>query len=127
MPNGFHGNKREWERITAPLKMLDRDLKRFAKEHRLRLLRDTRNWPERSFRWHDALDRLIQIYLVDESRLTWSLWICAVEDRSDGRYWKRAFIKEDVPAKEIAEHLPDLLHEAYALVTSWTAEDLQKA
>jgi len=126
MPNGFHGKRSEWKRMTAPLKGIDRSLKKFASEQGLDLLRDTKNWPERSFRWGSPIERLIQIYLVDESRLTWSFWFCATEDRPDGRYWKRQFLKEKVPIQEISDHLPELLREAYAQVTAWAAADLSK-
>ena len=126
MPNGFHGKKSEWKRLTAPLTGIDRGLKLFVSEKGLALLRDSKNWPERSFRWGSPIERLIQIYLVDESRLTWSFWLCATEDRTDGRYWKREFLKEDVPIQEISDHLPELLREAYSQVTVWTARDLKK-
>ena len=94
MPNGFHGKRSEWKRMTAPLKGIDRILKLFASAQGLTLLRNTRNWPERSFRWGSPIERLIQVYLADESRLTWNLWLCACEDRADGRYWKRKFLRE---------------------------------
>ena len=124
MPNGFLGKRSEWKRMTAPLKGIDRILKLFASEQGLSLLRNTRNWPERSFRWGSPIERLI--YLVDESRLTWTFWLCAVEDRADGRYWKRKFLREEVPMQEISDHLPELLREAHSLVADWTAQDLCK-
>jgi hypothetical protein len=126
MANGFQGKRSEWKRITEPLKMIDRALKLFASEQGLKLLRNTRDWPERSFRWGFPIERLIQIYLVDESRLTWSLWLCATEDRADGRYWKRQFLKEEVSMQEISDHLPELLREAYSQVTGWSEQDLGK-
>ena len=126
MPNGFHGKRSEWKRMTAPLKEIDRDLKLFASEQGLQLYRDTKNWPERSFRWGSPIERLIQVYLVDESRLTWTIWICAIEDRPDGRHWKRKFLKEEVSIQEIADSLPGLLSGAYSQVTAWTAQDLSK-
>jgi len=126
MPNGFYGKRSEWKRMTKPLKSIDRTLKQFASEQGLKLLRDTRNWPERSFRWGYPIERLIQIYLVDESGLTWNLWCSAVEDRADGRYWKRTFLRKDVTIEEISAQLPELLREAYSQVTGWTAQDLRK-
>jgi hypothetical protein len=126
MPNGFHGKKSEWKRMTAPLKEIDRRMKQFASEHGLELYRNTKNWPERSFRWDSPIERLIQVYLVDETQLTWSFWFCAIEDRPDGRYWKRGFLKEKVPIKEISDHLSELLHEAYSQVTAWGGRDLDK-
>lgn len=127
MANGFHGKRSEWKRMTKPLKTIDRTLKRFGSEMGLELLRNTRNWPERSFRWGSPIERLIQIYLVDHSQLTWSLWVCAVEDRADGRFWKRRFLREAVTMQEISDDLPELLREAHSQVTAWTAQDLDKA
>jgi hypothetical protein len=127
MPNGFHGKRSEWKRVTKPLKGIDDALKLFASKQGLELLRDTRNWPERSFRWGSPVECLIQIYLEDESQLTWTLWVCATEDRADGRYWKRKFLKKEVSIQEISDHLPELLREAYSEVTSWDSRDLNKA
>jgi hypothetical protein len=59
--------------------------------------------------------------------MTWSFWLCAVEDREDGRYWKREFLREEVPIAEIWGRLHELLQVAHARVTSWTAQDLSKA
>lgn len=127
MPNGFHGKRSEWKRITKPLNKIDRVLKRFASERELKLLSNTKNWPERSYRWGYPIERLIQVYLVDEAQLTWNLWICAVEDRADGRYWKREILREKVDIEEMSDDLLNLLREAYSLVTSWTEQDLRKA
>jgi hypothetical protein len=112
--------------MTKPLKSIDRILKLFASEQGLKLLRDTRNWPERSFRWGYPIERLIQVYLVDESQLTWNLWVCAVEDRADGRYWKRKFLREEVTIQEMSDDLPELLRDAYSQVMGWSAQDLLK-
>jgi len=124
MPNGFYGSKGEWVRLTAPLEAIDGVLEAFAKEHGLELSRNARNWPERSFRWDAPVERLIQIYLSDDERLTWSLWICAYASRPDGQYWKREALLEGVPIEEIAQDLPRLLRDAHARVTAWSAADL---
>jgi hypothetical protein len=61
MPNGFHGTRAEWERLTAPLLKLDPALETFIAQHGLRLAKSPRNWPSRDIRGSDSLDRLIQI------------------------------------------------------------------
>lgn len=71
MPNGYHGDQLGWQRISAPLKSLDPVLEAFAAKKNLALGKNTRNWPDREIRWSDTLRRLIEIYLADESDLTW--------------------------------------------------------
>lgn len=127
MPNGFHGKKGEWERLTRLLQGIDPVLEQFASDRGLELCRNTRNWPNRSFRWGAPIERLIQIYLADEARPSWTLWYCAGEDRADGRYWKRWVVRAEVTIEELSIDLPELLREAYSQVTSWTAQDLHKA
>lgn len=127
MPNGFHGSREKWERLEAPLRSLDPTLEDFSGRHGMPLSRNSRGWPERSFRWGAPLSRLIQIYLEDEERLTWNLWLCASEDRPSGRYWKRAFLRSAVPLEEIGADLETLLGESLRTVESWSAEDLEFA
>jgi hypothetical protein len=127
MPNGFHGSKGEWARLTAPLEVLDPALEAFAQEHGFELSRNARNWPERSVRWGTPVGRLIEIFLADEERLTWNLGICAYESKAEGQHWKRRAILKGVPIEEIAQNLPRLLRDAHALVTSWSSEDLDLA
>ena len=127
MANGFFGSKSEWERITIPLERLDPELEKFAIEHGLTLGKNTKNWPDREFRWEDTLRRLIQVYLEDQERLTWTMWICASEDRPSGRFWKQQTLIKAVPIEDLDSQLPDLLESAWLAVRQWTATDLTAA
>ena len=127
MPNGFHGSRETWDRIEAPLRPLDPALEAFAHKLGVPLTRNSRNWPERSLRWGEPVSRLIQLYLEDEDRLTWTLWVCASEDRTSARYWRRESLRKDVPIEEISSHLASLLDQAHQLVTRWSSKDLEFA
>ena len=127
MANGFYGSKSEWERITVPLKRLDPELERFAHAKGLTLGMNTKNWPDREFRWEDTLSRLIEIYLADETELTWTMWICAYEDRASQRFLKKHTLLETVPIEDLDLQLSDLLESAWATVTSWSPSDLPPA
>jgi len=127
MPNGFHGSDKEWERLEAPLKSLDSALAAYAASHGLVLSRNYHNWPERSLRWGAETKRQIQIYLNDDTHLTFNLWLCAFEDRGFRRYWKNRFLKEGVPIEEIAENLKQLLDAGRAEVDGWASDELEFA
>ena len=128
MANGYHGSREGWDRITEPLLGLDPILAAFAEDRGLVLGKNTHNWPDRTFRWEDSLERLIQIYLADQSTLTWHLWICASEDRSDGwRYSKREHLAYGVTAQELELDLSRLLADAWKRVTAWKTADLERA
>jgi hypothetical protein len=127
MANGFSGTKEEWNRIESPLRALDPTLSRFAKRHGFSFGKNCRNWPERSLRRAGPVERLIQIYLVDQKSLTFNLWLCASEDRGRERYWKRRFLKEGVPIPEIQKNLTALLDAARDEVEGWASEDLEFA
>ena len=127
MPNGFHGSQDAWNRIEAPLRPLDPTLEAFAHRLGVPLGRNSRNWPERSLRWSAPVSRLIQLYLENEDRLTWTLWVCASEDRSSARYWRHESLRKDVPIVDISTHLNALLDQAHQLVTGWSSRDLEFA
>ncbi len=90
----------------------------------MRLARNERNWPSRSLRWGGELERLVQIYLEDAGALTWTLWICASEDRSHRRYWKNAFHRRGVLIGDIECRLGELLEQARQTAESWQSRDL---
>ena len=127
MANGFYGSKSEWERITIPLERLDPELEKFARAKGLTLGKNTKNWPDREFRWDDAPSRLIEIYLADQKELTWTLWICAYEDRSSRRFLKRQTLVDSVPIDDLELRLFELLESAWQTVTGWSAADLLPA
>ena len=127
MPNGFYGPAEEWERLEAPLRVLDGRLEEFARQHGMGIARSERNWPARSLHWDDTVQRMIQIYLEDSHELTWTLWACAWQDRRGQRYWKRSFVRRAVPLIEIDSVLPELLLASKRMVDGWEAHDLEPA
>lgn len=127
MPNGFHGTKGEWKRLETPLLEITPSLEAFAGRHEMAATRNHHAWPERSLRWGTDPARLIQIYLEDEERLTWNLWLCASQDRGGRRFWKQAYLRRGVPMAELSPAIDGLLDEALRLVSSWRLEDLELA
>jgi hypothetical protein len=125
MPNGFHGPRVHWEALEMPLRALDDELRAFAERYGLALSSNSRIWPDRSIVWGGAVRRLIQIYLADQERVTYSVWLCASEDRGSKRYLRREFLKESVPIGEIAENLPAMLEHGRVLLEGWTSESLE--
>ena len=127
MANGFHGPKNAWERITTPLVSLDEELELFASHRGVTLGKNTKNWPNREFRWFDQMERLMEIFLEDERYLTWTLWICAYEDRTDGRYWRTKTLRKAASVKKLQETLRTDLEDGWQTVTRWRPEDLYPA
>jgi hypothetical protein len=127
MPNGHHGTEEEWRRLEAPLREIDAAIELFANRHEMTLGRNYHNWPERSLRWGRDPERLIQIYLEDERRLTWNVWLCVSQDRSGQRFWKQQFLRYDVPMAEIRPAIGHLLDEAFLAVSAWRPEELEPA
>jgi hypothetical protein len=127
MANGFHGPQSQWDKLEIPLRALDGELRAFAERYGIALSSNSRNWPDRSIVWGSPIRRLIQIYLADEERVTYSVWVCASEDRGDKRYWRRELLKEAVSIGEIAAELPELLERSRSLLERWTSETLEFA
>ena len=127
MPNGFHGPQVQWETLEMPLRALDGELRAFAERNGLALSSNSRNWPDRSIVWGDSIRRLIQIYLADDERLTYSFWLCASEDRDSKRYWRREVLKEAVPIGEIAADLSAQLEHGRKLLEGWKTETFEFA
>lgn len=127
MPDGFHGRDDEWGRFEAPLLALDDMLTSFAARRGLALSRNTRSWPARSLEWGGDVSRLIQLYLADEARVTFHLWVCASQDRGGKRYWRQEFLIKDQPADALLADLPRLLEIAFDTADAWTSADLELA
>ena len=124
MANGFQGSPKEWERISSPLEKLDSILEKFANEKGLPLAANTKNWPDREFRWTFQIERLIQIYLEDDKELTWTLWACAYQFRNSINMTKKKCLLKGVSIEEMQANLPEKLEEAYELVLGWNSGDL---
>ena len=125
MANGFSGTKEKWDMLESLLEKLDADLEEFVKLHRVRLYRSNGNWPDRRLEWGGILSRLIQIYLDDENKPSFNLWICLSEDREGRRYWKQEFLKKSVTIEEIETDLPNLLERAMKRMEGWSRDDLE--
>jgi hypothetical protein len=127
MPNGYHGSKKGWERIEAPLRVLDSRLEDFARRHGMRLVGSERNWPSRSLHWGDTVERMIEISLENPKELTWCFWVCVWQDRAGRRYWKNSHLRQAVPIGEIDSSLAELLMSGQELADGWQAQDLEPA
>jgi len=124
MANGFHGSPERWQRICEPLTSLDSRLELFGSHNGLVLQKNMKNWPGREFRWSDDLERLIQIFLQNEKQLTWTLWICAYEDREGQRYWRTQTLQKAVSIEQLQASLEIDLEDGWRQVMSWKPEDL---
>jgi len=114
----------DWARIEGPLRRLDGELEAFAERHAVQLTRNFRQWPERSLRWTDDLERHIQILLQDEENLLFSVWLAAWRDEGEIRHWKRVSVATAVPIEQIEENLSGLLDRGRATLAAWSADDL---
>lgn len=75
--------------------------------------------------WYQgSIRKLIQIFLESEKYPTYTLWVCASEDRDGRRYWKHKTLKKAVEFKEIEENLGHLLIEAKSHLNSWSSDEL---
>lgn len=127
MPNGLAGSTEEWERMEAPLRAVDDVLAAFAERYGATLTRNHHSWPERSLRWGAGIERLIQIYLADERQLSFHIWLCASEDRPQGRFWKQRFLARNRSIEEIRSNLRRWLEEGRREVDGWSSQDLVSA
>ena len=128
MPNGFCESKEIWDSVEAPLIELDPILVQYAHEHNLAIDQNYHNWPGRTLEWSDNnINRKIQIYLGDEKKLLFNLWIVAWQDLEGKRYWKNDFLKKEALITEIKSNLRELLCRARTTVNSWQSSDLEFA
>ena len=124
---GWYGTKDEWARLESPLIEVDPILSAFAKEFRLEIGKNFKDWPERSLEWGGSTRRLIQLYLADEKLLTFHLWLCASQDRGGKRYWKQESPVKGLPVSEFKDSLATLLREGKKTLDSWGEADLEFA
>jgi len=119
MANGFHRSNESWERIESPLKILDHTLNEFASRNRLILTKNERDWPNRSFRWGQQPNLLIEIFLESEKELTYTMWVSASDERSREEYWKHKTLFKAGPIDALERELPNLLQVAYGIAAEW--------
>lgn len=124
---GYWKTKADWQRVEAPLRRLDPVLDAFAGEHRLRIAKNVKDWPERSILWGDSIRLLIQVYLTDPQQLTFNVWLCASQDRGDKRYWKHEMPVRGQPVDAFEHDFAALLREAKAKLESWSEADFEFA
>lgn len=126
---GWYGTEEEWARIEAPLKLLDHEINRFAGKHGLNVTKNSKNWPERSLRWGNNIQCLIQVYLADQDKLTLHLWICATQDREKKRYWKQEFLLREAQVSDAEKSLFGTLELGKQRLDLWSAhpEELEFA
>jgi hypothetical protein len=122
LPNGFFGSGVEWERLEKPLSRIDDLLEQFAKHQRLTLIKNERNWPDRTFRWGSRPSRLIQIFLESEMGPSYTVWVSAYDDRSRAEYWKHKTLLKAVSIELLTEKLPQLLTDAILITEKWEKE-----
>jgi hypothetical protein len=119
LANGFHGSDAEWERLEKPLGRLDETLEQFAKRQALTLIKNERNWPDRTFRWGERPSMLIQIFLESVTGPSYTVWVSAYDDRSRAEYWEQKTLLKASSIEQLVQELPQLLSEAVLTVEKW--------
>ena len=127
MPNGLDVSDEEFAKLESPLLEIDEILKDFARTNNMRYSKNYHDFPERSLRWGNEIEKLIQISLHDIKLLTFDFWICASQDRKSGRYWKHQHLKNNVPIIEIKNNLIHLLNEGRRELDSFSENELKFA
>jgi hypothetical protein len=107
------------------LRSIDRKLSAFAGNNNLVPRTTDASLPSRTLEWTGDVDRMLQIYLEDEDALTFTMWICAKQDRAGKRYLKALALRDGVPFRKIKRELSDLLEAGYRILASWTESDLE--
>lgn len=104
----------EWRKFEPLLESFDPQLRSFAERSGMAIRYNGRQWPSRGLECTGAnnVAQKIQLYVSPDNPETVSMWICAWQDRVDGRYWAERFLLKDVPPAECAVKLDQLLKEA---------------
>jgi hypothetical protein len=117
---GWYGTREEWDRIEGPLLELDPLIDDFARTANLAVTKNLKDLPERSLQWGKDIRCLIQVYLEDQTALTWNIWICCSNDRDGKRYWKTEFLVKQKTCRDFQDRLPSLLEEGRARLVEWS-------
>ena len=120
---GWYGTDEEWERLEKPLLEVDPIMEGLARKFGLAVSRNHKNWPERSIEWEDNVSCLIQLYLVDDKKLTFNLWLCASQDRHGKRYWKQETPVKEKTIDAFKEDLGRLLEEGRRKLLEWSNDE----
>ncbi len=121
MANGGYFDEQQWQKLEKPLFAIDPIINEFAKTKGLEVTRNQKDWPERSIVWHENDVRcLIQLYLASEELVTYNLWLCASQDRGNGRFWKQESPVKNQPVSEFSSQLAELLGEGREKLLSWS-------
>jgi hypothetical protein len=124
MPNGFYGSKEEWEQMVAPLRELDADIRSFAAAHRLAVMDNYHNLPNRMLRWNrGGIEHVIQISLHSGDKILFSIF--AYKDEGDRRRGKRWPPEMEIPLPEFKANLVSRLTEAHQTLATVSADDLE--
>ena len=121
------GTNVEWDHIEGPLRLVDPELLRFAESRDLIVTHSEDGWPSRLLYWTDFMRRQIYLYLDNHEKLTYTLCICATQDKDGCRYIKAMPVRESMKIEEMMYGLPQLLHSLYRELCSWSAADLEFA
>ncbi len=111
--------------MEAPLRAADETLAAFAAEHGLELEKNHLEWPNRRLKWTDKkTQKLIQIAVDDQSKLTFQVSYIAWRDREGKRYGKRLIVRRGVTRRQLQESLADFLAEGHRTLAAWAERDL---
>lgn len=119
---GWYGTEEEWKRIEAPLRALDPAITQFAEKYGLIVTKNHKGNPERSISWGTWVDCLIQVYLVDQQKPTFNVWICASQDRDKRRYWKRETLAANATSLDLQDSLLELFERGKRTVDLWCTQ-----
>ena len=124
MPNGFHGPKEEWEKITKPLRDMESVFTAFAKAHGLTITRNYHNWPSYHLKWSDGgVEKSIQ-FTGDEQGKRVSVGIVAWNDKQGMRFLKNHILRKKATVDSVKNELDLLLQKAHSIASSWSEKDL---
>ena len=111
--------------MEAPLRAADETLALFAEEHGLELEKNHLAWPNRRLKWTDAkTQKVIQIAVDDQSKLTFQVSYIAWRDRAGKRYGKRLIVRRGVTRRQLQEQLAAFLAAGRQTLAAWTERDL---
>ncbi len=125
MPNGFHGTKEEWARLEAPLTSLDAQIAEYARQNGMTVRKSDRNWPRRSLDWGAPIRMSLQLSLLDEKSLTFSLAVVAHLDEAGLRSWKSETIATALTVEQLRSQWRPLLDKGRRKAAFWKKADLK--